>query len=230
MKKLLHALLTQDRALPGGAEAANAKRGMPRKRRLSRGTARNALVVLRACLNHAVEEGVLAANPAIRLGRLLRSKEEPEERKADFLTADELSKVLATCRESKPRYFPFVLTLARTGLRLGEAVALKWGDIDFNGRFIQVVRNFTGGRFTTPKSGRGRRVDISQGLATVLRAELVKARERALEEGRPEPVEWVFTDPQGGRIDGCNFRNRVWGPLLQKAGLRRIRIHDLRHT
>jgi integrase len=81
-----------------------------------------------------------------------------------------------------------VLTLARTGLRLGEAAALKWGDVDFHGGFIHVVRSVTpDGRISTPKSGRGRRVDMSAGLAEILKAELVKARAVALELGVEPP-------------------------------------------
>jgi integrase len=220
-------LLTQDRNLE---EKTTAIRGEHRRKRISRGTVRNALAALRGCLNHAVENGKLGANPAVRLGRLLRNKDQAEDREADFLTAAELSQLLSMCREHRPRYFAFVLAMARTGLRLGEAAALKWGDVDFHGGFIQVVRSVShGGRMTTPKSGKGRRVDMSAGLAEILKAELVKARAAALELG-VDPSEWIFTDARGGRLDGGNFRNRVWGPLLAKAGLRRVRVHDLRHS
>ena len=51
----------------------------------------------------------------------------------------------------------------------------------------------------------------------------------ALERGA-EPSEWVFTDPLGGRLDAQNFRQRVWKPLLDRAGLRHVRVHDLRHS
>jgi integrase len=228
VKQLLYTLLNTER--PIDQDSTTSTRGKLRKRRIGRGTVKNSLAALRACLTHAVEEGKLAFHPALRLGRFLQSKDEPQGSKVDFLNAEELSQLLATCRESRPYYFPFVLTLARTGLRLGEAVALKWGDIDFNGRFIMVARNFTGGRLTTPKSGKGRRVDMSAGLSEVLGRELLGAREKALAAGRAELRDWVFVDPRGSRLDGGNFRSRVWGGLLLKAGLRRIRIHDLRHT
>src|SRR6266542_3841781 len=99
-QNLVHALLTQERELE---ERTAAGRGERRRRRLSRGTVKNALAALRACLNHAVENGRLATNPAIRFGRLLRNRDDPEQQHADFLTADELSKLLATCREWRPR-------------------------------------------------------------------------------------------------------------------------------
>jgi integrase len=42
--------------------------------------------------------------------------------------------------------------------------------------------------------------------------------------------EWIFTNEVGNRMDPDNFRKRVWPKLLEKAGLRHLRIHDLRHT
>jgi integrase len=227
IQKLIHPLLSDEASIK---EKPAATRGERRRCRASRGTIRNILAALRGCLNHAVENGKLGANPATRLGRLLRDSNAVEQREADFLTAGELSLLLATCREFRPRYFAFVLTLARTGLRLGEAAALKWADLDFHGGFIQLARSATrSGRLTTPKSGKGRRVDLSAGLAEILKSELVKARATALELGA-ETSEWIFTDARGGRLDVGNFRNRVWGPLLTRAGLRRIRVHDLRHS
>jgi len=70
---------------------------------------------------------------------------------------------------------------------------------------------------------------MSAGLAEALKSELMRARALALELGR-EPSEWVFTDARGGRLDAQNFRQRVWKPLLAKAGLRHVRVHDLRHS
>src|SRR5262249_29023446 len=116
IQKLIHPLLTGEGAIE---DRAVVPRGERRRRRASRGTVKNVLAALRGCLNHAVENGKLAANPAVRFGRLLRDKDDVEgQRKADFLTAEELSKLLATCLDRYPHFFAFVLTLARTGLRL----------------------------------------------------------------------------------------------------------------
>ena len=53
-------------------------------------------------------------------------------------------------------------------MSLGEAFALKWGDIDFNGRFITVQRNYSKGRIKTAKNGKSRRVDASMQLTETL--------------------------------------------------------------
>ena len=63
-------------------------------------------------------------------------------------------------------WYPFFLTALRAGLRKGELIALKWGDIEFgkdendSNRFLLVQRNYSLGQFTTPKNHKTRRVDL----------------------------------------------------------------------
>ena len=89
--------------------------------------------VISGILNKAVDDEVIAVNPAHRLGKIIKTKDRREA--IDPLTQDELKKLLGT---AQAEHYPLFLLLARTGLRIGEALALKWGDIDFNGRFIQI--------------------------------------------------------------------------------------------
>ncbi|MGE0521359.1 MAG: site-specific integrase [Candidatus Binatia bacterium] len=139
------------------------------------------------------------------------------------------------------RYYPFLLCLARTGLRLGEAIALKWGDVDWRGGFIHVQRSYSRGELSTPKSGKDRRVDMSAQLQRVLRATyedrfaravaIDAIAQAALEVERAAALDaWVFPDDAGGLIDESNFRHRIWQPPLTAAELRHIRLHDLQHT
>ena len=60
-----------------------------------------------------------------------------------------------------PREPPFLLTLARTGLRLGEAVGLEWRDVDFAQRVLVIRRSVRKRRMSLPKNGKTRRVDMS---------------------------------------------------------------------
>src|SRR5262249_10834061 len=110
------------------------------------------------------------------------------------------------------------------------AVGLQWDDIDFNGRFAEVRRGINDGRISTPKSGRSRRVDLSAQLTEALKTHLVEQKRETLRRGWKELPTWVFTNEVGNPLDPDNFANRVWPKLLAKAGLRKIRIHDLRHT
>jgi len=114
------------------------------------------------------------------------------------------------------------------GVRLGERLALQWGDIDWNGRFLTVQRNLVRGLITSPKSHQQRKVDLTPHVVTALQTWRRVQRARWFKKGKPMP-EWVFPSRTGTPLEHCNVR-QAFGRLLQRAGLRQIRIHDLRHT
>ena len=125
--------------------------------------------------------------------------------------------------------YAVILAAVRTGLRMGELFGLQWGDLDYNSRFIEVRRNITRGRIETPKSGQLRRVDMSLQLAVALKELSRRRKAEYLQKGEPLP-EWVFMNSDGTPLEQHNFRNRIYLGLLNKAELRHIRFHDLRHT
>jgi integrase len=196
----------------------------------SRTYVKGTLAPLVEMFNHAVEDGHVPVNPALRILRRSRDEEGKRREKIAFLSRDELVKLLDACQKFFPAFFAFVLCLARTGMRVGEAVALQRGDIDFNGRFADVRRAINDGKVSTPKSGKSRLVDLSAQLTKALKAHLTSQKAETLKKGWKEVPEWVFTNEAGNPLNPDNFRNRVWPKLLAKAGLRKIRIHDLRHT
>lgn len=115
--------------------------------------------------------------------------------------------------------------LAYTGLRWGEATALRVCDIDFDRRRIDVRRAFSdvGGRIVlgTPKSHQFRTVPIPRFVAVELAA--------AVEGKRPD--ELVFMMRGGSVVRLSNWRGAVFVPARSRAGLSdRFRVHDLRHT
>jgi len=125
----------------------------------------------------------------------------------------------------------FLLTAVRTGLRLGELIGLQWGDLDFNGIFIEVRRQWTRGSFAATKSGRLRRVDMSRQLCDALRQAQDSRRVELAVEGRElDAEELVFRTIAGGPLDESTVRKRILRPCLQEAGLRQINPHLLRHT
>jgi integrase len=119
---------------------------------------------LSAVLSQAVEDAVLPANPAFRMGRHVRKGDEPR-REIHPLTREEAQTLLATIEKHWSEHYGFFLCALRTGMRLGELLALQWGDIDFKRRFIDVRRNLVSGNLTTPKNSNQRRVDVSSRLA-----------------------------------------------------------------
>jgi integrase len=96
---------------------------IPSERRL------NVFAILRALFSQAVEDGAATVNPASRLGKF--NKADKEGRKVEFLTEAEADSFLSTVRKMRPDRYPFFLCALRTGMRLGELLALEWEDVQF---------------------------------------------------------------------------------------------------
>jgi Phage integrase family len=144
------------------------------------------------------------------------------------LTREEAAHLVAISALHFPRWHPWILFALRTGLRLGELLALRWQAVDFHGGFILVDQNLVRGILTSPKSHQRRRVDMSQQLSAALLHWRRRLRARCLKKG-VEMSEWVFPSRQGPALEERNVQH-VFTRMLLKAELRKIRIHDLRHT
>jgi integrase len=142
-----------------------------------------------------MEDGLVTFNPAARLGRLLRGH---QDRRAHIQTshASESTGIATNAEEHYKVLYPVLLCAVRAGLRLGELIGLQWGDVDFYGRFIEVLRDGSG---TTTKSHKIRRVQMSQQLHDTLER-LKRATEAvrqldSMSQGKPmEP--YVFLPPR----------------------------------
>ena len=195
---------------------------------LSPKTASNNVRALSSLLSQAMEDGLIPVNVALKPGKFLPKVS--KRRQVNPFTREEVSIFLAAVQRYAPRYYPLFLCAVRTGLRLGELLALQWGDLDFRGRFLLVQRNYTHRKVTTPKSGESRRVDMSRELAQVLTDLRVERQLQTSANGWPSIPEWVFCSETGGLLDGDNLRHRAFYALLRVSGQRKIRFHDLRHT
>lgn len=115
------------------------------------------------------------------------------------------------------------LTAGFAGLRRSEVRALAWRDVDFENHSIIVRSGYTDeGGHSSPKSGKTRSVPMIRQVAAALQ-QLV-TRERFT-----EPDDLVFCTDSGGVIDGYQLYRRFIR-ASKRAGLRRLRFHDLRHT
>ncbi len=198
---------------------------------LAPATVRIIYSTLRALLNAAVDDGLILANPAARLGRHLRLVQAPTARQEEIkaMTRSQLAAFL-TAAEQDRRLYPLFFLLARTGMRLGEAFGLQWGDLDFQAREIRVARALSAGRIETPKSGHGRTVDMSQQLAAMLRRCQVERKAETLKRGWTEMPPWVFCTETGTPLDKSKVR-KVFARALKRAGLPgHFSPHCLRHT
>jgi integrase len=185
--------------------------------------------VISGVLNKAVDDEVIQANPALQLGKnFLKVKD--NKNTINTLTSNELKHFLDTVEWHFSGAYPLFLLLARTGLRIGEALALKWDDIDFNGRSIEVCRGLYRNRISKPKNGKTRLVDMSLQLAKTLKAHELNCKKKGLALGLGDLPEYAFTNKHGRLINLYEWRKQIFYKALKKSGIKKIRIHDLRHT
>jgi integrase len=204
-------------------------------RKFSRNTLRLIVCALRSVLGAAVEDGLIASNPASKVGRFIKT--EKPVRQASAMTRDEAERFLDAIEELTPEWRPFFLAALRGGLRKGELIALTWGDIQFGesaedpNRYILVQRNWSHGHFTSPKGKKSRRVDLSKQLRGVLMDLRDSRLLAAMMAGNTSIAdELVFPSRAGTVLKPDNIAPRYMAPALAKAGLRHFRFHDLRHT
>jgi integrase len=192
---------------------------------LSRSTVALVKAPIRGILSYAVESEEIDNNPLndLKLNRKKRTfKVEP-------LNEAEVNQLLEQVKIFiDGYYYPHVLCSLRTGLRIGEIIALKWNDIDFNKRQIEVKRSCRLGRVTGTKNDKWRRVDMTPHLTDTLKEWKTDQKKIALKYGHPVS-EWVFASRKGKLLNRVSFENALTR-CLYKAKLRRIRVHDYRHT
>jgi integrase len=123
-----------------------------------------------------------------------------------------------------------------TGMRQGELLALKWDDVDLERGVLRVSRTLTHADkayvLGEPKTSKSRRtIRLTTNAVTILRAHLSRQLEE-MERMRSlyQPGGLIFATETGTIINPSNLRNRSFKPLLERAKLRPIRFHDLRHT
>jgi integrase len=206
------------------------------KKDLARHTIRNIVACLCSVLSHAIDDGIITVNPAVKLGKYFKQARVVHE-KIEPLTAEEVPIFLAKAREQdakryegNPEYCPLFLCGIHTGMRAGEIAGFQWPDIDWNGKFFMVRRSIKKGRIYETKTGKVRRIDMSDDLIEELTAYRRRRLEEALKNGRNVISEWVFASSEGTPIDMHNVERRVFEKCLRLAGLRKIRFHDIRHT
>lgn len=188
---------------PGHVEVYKARK---LKQGLSRKSINNHLTVLRRALAIAVEWRVIEHVPVIRW-----LDTPPAE--FDFLTFDEARQLITAADEE---WRAMITVAVRTGLRLGELLALRWSDVDLEAGRIIVRRAVARGVVGTPKNGRTREVPLSEEAAEALRT-------------HPRRGDLVFCADDGAMLT----RGATKWPLrraLARAALRSIGWHCLRHT
>lgn len=190
---------------------------------LSASRTRQAYQVVNACLEAAVEDDRLVKNPA-RPAR--KNLPEQDHRDMLFLTHEEVERLAGEVDEP---WRTLIFTLAYTGIRWGEAAALRRSRCHILKAKLHIAESLSelGGalHFGEPKSRRSNRwVDMPRFVADMLGVHI-----GAQVDDKSDAL--VFTSPQGGPLRHSNFYTRIWRPAIKASGLPEgLRIHDLRHT
>jgi integrase len=184
---------------------------------MSRRNANKLLAILHGIFEHAVRKHGLLSNPIKEVEKL---RESYDAARFDFYSPEDIRKLVACAGD--PQDGTIYLTAGFSGLRRGELIGLLWEDVDFENHSIRVWETVTRRERGVPKSRKSRTVPMVEDVATALK--LLKGREH-----HTQPKDPVFVGEDDGTIDGSALRRR-YVEDLDRAGLRFLRFHDLRHT
>jgi integrase len=198
---------------------------------LSPRTRRHIHRILSAALGRAVEQQLIARNPCEAFKKRLPKV---ERREMATLTADQSARLLDAVRHSHI-YWPVVLALA-TGMRRGEALALRWRNVDLDLGTVRIVESLeqtkAGLRFKSPKTDRGRAVTLPSFAAEELRRLKREQAESLLMLGVRQTGDTLICARRDGKPLQPQSLTHEFPRFLARlaSDFPRVRFHDLRHS
>ena len=183
---------------------------------LSAKTVRNINQIISSALNLAIEQKLIHTNPTASC-----ALPKIERKEMNTLPAEQLASFLREAKESGV-YELYYIALV-TGLRRGELLGLKWKDIDLDNGIIRVQRQVAridGEVVEAPLKTKNsyRNIPIPNDAVEILKT-----------QKKTTAGEYVFPSPNGGPISPDSVGNMLHR-VLKRAGLPKVRFHDLRHT
>jgi len=190
---------------------------------------------LRGIFGYALAQGWTDVDPSADLPayRARRKRAGDPLRRDEYLTPDELRDVLAQLRAgvakdrrsqaAREQDAAMAMVMGMAGLRPGEALALRWENVDFSVSALRIVEARSMGHTDTPKSHAGRTMPMADEVARALAA-------LGLREVMTAPRDLVFIGREGGHADLAAFRDR-FGDAQDRAGVTPRRdVRQLRNT
>ena len=192
------------------------------------------LSVINRIFKYAVLMDVLNSNP---FDKVIKPKSRQTQRKGNFLTKEELKEFLKLAQTTTLSYFfPLVHLMSYTGLRQGEALALKWSDIDFENKKITInktaVRIKEKQTLQTPKTKNSKRViSIDSATLSILKSWKKDQIKIYFKNGKhfEGDENFIFTNQRAEWVHIHNFI-RYFKRFIADHDLKTITPHGLRHT
>jgi integrase len=201
---------------------------------LRRGLSARSVHHAHAVLHRALKQAVLW-NLIRRNATDAASRPRPARAEMKTLNEQQIRQLFESSEED--RFHALWIVLATTGIRLGEALGLKWDDVDLNSGRLTVLRclqrqSGKGLVFVEPKTARSRRtIHLAPGAISALtrHRRSVQARERLRAGAVWQEHGLVFATKIGRPLEGGHVNER-FHRAIATAGLPDLRVHDLRHT
>jgi len=168
--------------------------------------------------NWCMEKGLVPENPMRRIKKRREAEKEPR-----FFTTSQLKNILEVCESAT--YATCFYILANTGMRISEALGLRWCDVDLSGGWIRIGRIFCRATMQIEERTKGGHSRII-GLNGALREVLLRERQRGHSLGSQD---LIVAMPNGQSPGHPRVRN-VFESNVRKSGLGHHGLHDLRHS
>jgi integrase len=172
--------------------------------------------VLSGIYNSAIEDEVVEVNPCQRMGKYTGYEAKGE---INPLEANEVTVLLQNAHQRLSFcLYALILLAVRTGLRIGEILALEWADVDFEARVVEVTKawNYKRNIMGPPKNKKPRKVDLTPQVIDALKR--LKASSKVLALA-------IFADERGQRLEYKAVQD-----AFKQVVPRPVRFHDLRHS
>ncbi|SEL31855.1 tyrosine-type recombinase/integrase [Paenibacillus sp. OK003] len=203
-----------------------------------KGPSRRTVELIHATMHNALQKAVIIGkiekNPCIGVEIKIKRKK----REVHFIDSSDISRFLQNAYEYGYIYWIYFKVLIETGMRKGEAAALKWPDIDLENQFITIdeTLDFTAkdkeGLFGETKTIKSERtIKISQSLANDLKyhQEWQKQNKGVLGERYHLDLDLVLCREDGNYMPKSSLFN-AFSRILDRSELPSLPIHSLRHT
>ena len=195
---------------------------------LATSTFNRRLSMLRSAVAWALSEGIINFDPLKGIKSRKSNLEEQEKIEANRkpFSLEEIEMILNYFKNNYPSYFPFVEFLLFSGVRTGEAIGLRWCDIDLNKKIINIKQNIVrerGGYKKIKKLPKTRQATRSFMMSDRLYDLFLNLENNSVKE-------LVFLSPDGEIIDHGNFRSKYWKPALDNLGIPYRKPYCTRHT